>query len=388
MAKLFRFSGITLSNTLFTQTKFPSKPFWKFGLFIRVSLITVLNELPIQNYIVNALLFNSFHSNTKYFESQNELLFSNSTFDMCINKHTCAIFMIVKNTNNKCYYYITDDNVIRVRSNNVYCNGRITICNNKVIINAVITTPNLIEHITAENSMYKEKISYIYNIQGIYIKYNGLIFDNGIIKTLTSFLIINEMKSFENEQHNMITGKYNKTFTTLFEFTDNTTGLKKRGGFLHCATNNVQESIYTIDGIIVDKLSGEKSTKHLIGWNLCKNVDEHFRIVKLRIPESEKYEITIDEQFFMCYGKHCSNFAEFFDIQLPILNEEIFTTDEAHICVFNDNSIIYKIGCVVSFEYDDDVNNGCAKDLHLYKEKKYTLRYIPKFYDHIEYRYD
>lgn len=405
MKKLSKFSGITLNPTSFVRTNIPTAPTWQPNFDMIRAFSTILNEFPKQHTIdvQNMLSFDSFISGAKFFESQNEILYSNDYFDTCINKHQFAIFMIFKNKNNTCYYYISD-NIIHVRVNNIYCNGRVVLCDDKTtIINAVITAPNFTERIKTEQSGNTAKLSYVYKAECVNIKYNQVnSFDDKLMtKTTTTFMIKNEMMSFESAHHDISNNEYNKTMVTSCDFTDSSTGLRRRGGFLQRVVNNNQTSIHTIDGkimrkerdgkIIVDKLNEKKSNKHLIGWKVCKNADGHFRIVKLRIPESAQYLMAIDEEFFMCYRKHRSNLAEVLDIQLPTMNEEISVADserEAYTCVYTDKSLTYKIDSVISSEYDDNENNGCAKGIHWYKERKYAFRHIPEYHDQIACKHD
>lgn len=403
MKKLAKFSGITLNPTSFVRTNTPTEPKWKPNLYILRTLVTILSEFPTQhrNTIRNMISFESFISKAIFFESQNDILCSNDHFDMYVNKYQFAIFMIFKNKNFTCYYYISD-NIIHVRVNNIFCNGKIlSYDDKKAIVNAVITTPIFTERIKVEHSADNTKLSYVYKTECMNIKCNQIKSFSETSQTSTIFMIKNEMMSFESEQYDMLTDQYNKTTTTSCEFTDSSTGLRRRGGFSQRVINDGKTSVHTIDGkivrkerngkIIVDKLSEEKSNRSLIGWKVCKNTDGHFRIVKLRIPESAQYLMAIDEEFFMCYRKHRSNFAEVLDIQLPTPNEEISIADserEAYTCVYNDKSVTYKIDGVVSSEYDDDVNNGCAKGIHWYKERKYAFRHIPEYHDQIACKYD
>jgi hypothetical protein len=284
----------------------------------------------------------------------------------------------------------------------VYCNGKVITCdNNKVIVNAVITTPTIKQYIRAENSSEEKKFSYNYKTDSMNIQYHKNIVLQNSSQISTVFMIKNEMMSFESEHYDMLSGNYKHSVTTMCDFTDSTTGLRRRGKFSSQSMNDKKTTIHTIDGkivrkerdgkVIVDKLSEKKLTTFLIGWKVCKNAEGHFRIVKLKIPESAQYLMAIDEEFFMCYRKHRSDIAEVLDIQLPLFNEEVSVADterEAYSCVYNDNSLTYKINSTVTSEYDSDENNGCAKGIHWYKERKYAFRHIPEYHDKIACKHD
>jgi hypothetical protein len=345
------------------------------------------------------------------YETATEYIVCTSNILIISRKYDNVMCMSLKNTKE---YLFLSPTFIRFYSDKLECYGKVSDGVDGCTISArsICTSPKFTQTMRSNVSNTNEftmkgrvcQLNYNYIGDGVQLCNQTVLTQNLVGHTKVTHYVKNgNLHSHEKEVYDMIDEEFSRETTTSCEFTNSSTGLRQRGTYNKVEKDGAKETKHCIDGktvrhekdgnIVIDTISEERDkAKEYIGWKICKNDKNEYRIVKLRIPTEAEFLMAIDDEYFSCYRKHRSNFAIVEDIQLPLQYEEQSVSDaepEVYSYVYENCKTAYKIGEMVrSDKYDTDITSGCAKGIHWYKERKYAFQHIPEFKNTIACKYD